>query len=67
MSLATQFGFPKQRNTIAVTLFLDEIRQNIEPGKKSSFGIRGKEKELFANYLYNRKQAVRFRSDLSDL
>ena len=30
-----------------------------------SYGIRGKEKELFTNYLFNRKQAVRFGSHFS--
>ena len=31
----------------------------------SSYGIHGKEKELFTNYLFNRRQAVRFGSNLS--
>lgn len=88
---ATQFGFRQQRDTeIAATLFLDEMRHNIDAGKMTgaifvdlskafdtlshaqiienlpSYGIHGKEKELFTNYLFNRKQSVRFGSDLSE-
>ena len=33
--------------------------------EKSSYGIRGKEKELFTNYLFNWKQVVQFGSVLS--
>ena len=90
MLSATQFGFRKKRNTeTAATLFLDQIRQNIDSGQMTgaifidlskafdtlshaqiiknlpSYGIRGKEKDQFVNYLFNRKQAVRFGSDLS--
>ena len=90
MLSATQFGFRKKRNTeTAATLFLDQIRQNMDSGQMTGaifidlskafdtlshaqiiknlpcYGIRGKEKDLFVNYLFNRKQAVHFGSDLS--
>ena len=87
----TQFGFRKQRNTeLAATLFLDEVRENMNRGEMTgvifvdlskafdslghaqilknlpSYGIHGREQQLFANYLFNRKQAVRFDREISE-
>ena len=87
----TQFGFRKQRNTeLAATLFLDEVRENMNRGEMTgvifvdlskafdslghvkilknlpSYGIHGREQQLFANYLFNRKQAVRFVREISE-